>query len=326
MLKSISTFLLACGLAAPGIAESPIGVQALTAGGGGDDPHHLSLSVWYPAQDGGTPEDVGGNAVFVGHPAHRDAAMAPGHYPLVLLSHGGLRSAADSGAWLSGRLAHKGFIVAEVNAPRPDSAADAVNEIWRRPQAVSGALDRILTDPAWSSAVDPSRIAVAGYALGGTSALALAGGAINRDAFATTCAADANGPDCAWYAAQGVSLSSVDAEALERTHRDPRIGTAIAIDPEYAETFVAQSLIAPQADIVVIGLGARDDSLVPAADLPRVVIETATRFDAFPVCTEKGEFILAEDGGDATLCAAGKAERARIHDEIAGRIGAILNR
>ncbi|MBK0328133.1 hypothetical protein I5535_12625 [Rhodobacteraceae bacterium F11138] len=323
MLKSISSLLVVCLCATAGIAEVRVGVQTL-ATHGGDDPRPLSLSVWYPAQEGGSLENVGGNAVFIGQPAYRDAAAAPGPFPLILLSHGGLRSAAESGAWLSGRLAQAGFVVVEVNGPRPNSAIEAVDEIWRRPQDVSHALDRILQDPDWSAIVDPARIAVAGHALGGTAALALAGVAFDADAFANSCRTVKSGPDCGWYAAQGVSLTSVDAKALKHAHRDPRIGTAIAIDPEYAEILLVPRLDAVDADIRLLELGAQDRDLLDDNNLPLAVIEGATRFDAFPVCTENGKYILAEDGGDAALCGTGPTKRARIHDEIADQISAVL--
>ncbi|MDB6179346.1 hypothetical protein PAF17_17825 [Paracoccus sp. Z330] len=325
MLKAVSTVFMVFFYAMPGLAESRIGVRTIAATDG-DALRHLSLSVWYPAKDGGSLEDVGGNAVFVGQPAYRDAAMAAGPFPLLLLSHGGLRSATDSGAWLSGRLAEKGFVVVEVNSPRPDSAAIAVNAIWQRPQDVSHALDRVLQDQALSAVIDPARIAVTGHALGGTAALALTGGSFDADAFASTCAADADGPDCAWYTAQGVSLADVDREMLERAHRDPRISTAIAIDPEYADVFLAPSLKDRGADIQVIWLSAPDHPQFADTGLSQTVIATATGYDAFPLCTPKGKYILAEEGGDAALCDGDAAGRARIHDEIAGRLGAALDR
>lgn len=324
MLKSVSAALAACFFALPAFAEPLVGVRTI-APAAGEDLRALSVTVWYPAKDGGSLEDIGGNAVFVGQPAYRDAEIVQDTLPLVLLSHGGLRSAADSGAWLGRRLAEAGFIVAEVNGPRPGSAEQAVNEIWRRPQDVSLALDWILQDQTLSALVDPTRIAVAGHALGATAALALTGGRFDADMFAAACAPDADGPDCAWYAAQGVALASVDREHLENPHRDPRISAAIAVDPEYAGVFLAPSLNDLAPDTRVVWLGAPTRPQFAGTDLPQAVIEGASGYDAFPLCTPKGKFILAEDGGDAALCDTDGATRARIHDEVAKRIGALLN-
>ncbi|PJN95439.1 hypothetical protein CNY89_08490, partial [Amaricoccus sp. HAR-UPW-R2A-40] len=56
---------LAC--ATPVLADPTVGVASLDAG---DRSRPVSLTLWYPAE-GGIPEDVGGNAVFLGTPAGR---------------------------------------------------------------------------------------------------------------------------------------------------------------------------------------------------------------------------------------------------------------
>ncbi|QDY71350.1 hypothetical protein [Qingshengfaniella alkalisoli] len=119
-------------------------------------------------------------------------------------------------------------------------------------------------------------------------------------------------------------MADVDQEMLEHAHRDTRISAAIAIDPEYADVFLAPSLKNHTTDIRVIRLGDPDYPQFAHIGLPEMVIETATGYDAFPRCTPKGENILAEDGGDASLCDGDAAERARIHDEIAERISAAI--
>lgn len=125
---------------------------------------------------------------------------------MIVLSHGGLRSAEDSGAWLASSLAQAGLIVVEVGAPRPSSAAAAVQEIWERPRDISRAVDTMLDDPRWSGVVDTNRITVVGYALGGTAALSVAAAKLDADLYAHSCDEDGmGGPDCAWYAAQGVT-------------------------------------------------------------------------------------------------------------------------
>ena len=175
ILAAALAFTLPCPVAAaPGVA-------LLIGTAGAERP--LSLSIWYPSGATATGQ-VGGTAVFDGTGAALDAQGPDGAHPLVLLSHGGLRSAPDTGAWLAAALAEAGMLVAEINAPRPETAGAAMNEIWQRPRDIRRALDLILQDPAWAGRVDPGRIAVVGFALGGTAALSVSGAVLDADAYA----------------------------------------------------------------------------------------------------------------------------------------------
>lgn len=307
---------LAC--ATPVLADPSVGVASLDAG---DPSRPVSLTLWYPAE-GGTPEEVGGNAVFLGTPAGRDAPMRAGRFPLALVSHGGLRSAPDSGAWLSAALAQAGFLAVEVDGPPPRTGQEAVNEIWRRPQDVSRALDAVLGDPGWSDHVEPTRISVVGFALGGTAALALAGGGFAAQAYAQSCDAGATGPDCAWFAAQDVAPDAVDPAELAAPRRDPRIGSAVAIEPEYLDAFGGglAGLAVPALRLVLAGEGGAQESV----GLTQAVVVDASPFDAFPVCTPAGAAILAEEGGDPALCGASAQARRAAQEAIASRVVSFL--
>lgn len=313
---------LAC--ASPGLAHAAVGVAALHTSAG-DPERPLSLTIWYPAAEGGPQVTVGGNAVFAGTVASRDAPPPSGHLPLVLVSHGGLRSAADSGAWLSAALARSGSIAVEINGPRPRSAGKAVDEIWRRPDDARHALDALLADPQWSGHIDRARISVVGVALGGTAALALAGGQFDPLSFARSCERPAGGPDCAWYAAHRVDLAAVDERQLASPHRDPRITSAVAIDPEYMDVFAPSSLAAIRVPVLLATLGKDAASGGAAGALKYARIAAATLVDAFPVCTPAGPAILAEGGGDAGQCGTSAADRNRAHAAIAARVVSFLN-
>lgn len=158
--------------AAPCLAETAAGFAHLRDTSVAERP--LSMSIWYPSEEQASGT-IGGNAVFEGASAASDAPFLEGALPLVVLSHGGLRSATDSGAWLSSSIAQAGFVVVEVNAPRPDNAHVALNEIWQRPQDIRRVIDLVLSDEAWGPRIDESKVSVAGFALGAT-----AGG--NREA------------------------------------------------------------------------------------------------------------------------------------------------
>ncbi|WP_424926982.1 alpha/beta hydrolase family protein [Amaricoccus tamworthensis] len=222
--------------------------------------------------------------------------MPTGPLPLVILSHGGLRSADDSGAWLAAGLAETGAVVVEVSAPRIETGVEAAAEIAARPGDISRAVDVMLNHAGWAERVDTDRIAVVGFALGGTAALAVAGAEVDAAAIAGACAPGGMGsPDCDWLAGQGASL---EAFALAEA-QDGRFGRAVAIAPEYA--------------------GALD-----GADVPMRVVtlnDGLTLFDAFPVCTGRAPEILGEG---AVICGASDEARRAAHERISGAVSGFL--
>jgi len=122
--------------------------------------------------------------------ALRDAPPAEGRFPLILLSHG------DGGHRLSHHdlateLARQGFIVVAVTHPG-DSDRDPA--AWRGDRVLVGreydlraALEAVLADPLFASHVDRDRIGVAGFSLGGYTALVLAGAKPDLARFSTYC-------------------------------------------------------------------------------------------------------------------------------------------
>lgn len=278
------------------------------------------MTLWYEGS-GGTQEDVGANAVFTGVLAGREGSLNGDRLPVVFISHGGLRSAANSGAWLAAALSRAGYLSIEINAPRPATAADAVDEIWRRPDDVSRALDALLSDSIWSEHIDQDRIFVAGFALGGTAALALGGGNFEPQSFVQSCDGAVNGPDCGWYNAQNITLGSVDLEELAEARRDPRITSVVAVAPEYLDVF-SVGLTSLEVPSLVVALGGDDAQYASAlaAGVTVVQVPAANVFDGFQTCTPAGPEILAEDGGDPAVCGLSAEARQQVHDAIASEI------
>lgn len=299
----------------PCLAETVAGVRHLSDRS--DPGRPLALSVWYPS-DGTASAVIGGNAAFRGVAAAPDAPLPAGPLPLVVVSHGGLRSADDSGAWLSSSLARAGFIVVEVSAPRPELPAEALVEIWQRPKDMRRALDLMLADSDWRARIDPGRISGVGFALGATAALSVAGAPLDGARYRQSCAGG-DGPDCRWLAAGGAGLDQTRPADLARLTRDPRVTAAVAINPEYED-----ALGEPGVPTLRITLGPAESA--PAADgmSRQVVLPDATAADAFAVCTPAGPEILAEDGGDAGLCGPSSEARAAIHRQVAELVAAFL--
>ena len=119
-----------------------------------------------------------------------DAPLADGRFPLILLSHGegGHRFIHHD---LATDLVRRGFIVVVVTHP---GDFDRDPTTWRSDRTLVGreydlraALDAVLADPAFGAHVDRDRIAVAGFSLGGYTALLLAGAKPDFARFSTYC-------------------------------------------------------------------------------------------------------------------------------------------
>lgn len=321
-MKYFLSAILFLTLIFPSFAGERLGFAQLNAGTESGRP--LELSIWYPAAEGNAQE-IGGNAVFKGAEALPDAAVKEGQFPLVILSHGGLRSAQNSGAWLAAALAQSGFIVAEINAPRPANAGAGVNEIWQRANDFSIALDGLLSDEKWAASIDRKAIAAAGYALGGTASLAVAGASFDVERFMRACDTQ-DGPDCGWYAAQNVSLDSVDQDQLAKSRFDARFSSAIAIAPEYMDVFV-QDTVTGETPKLVLHLG-EDGGADQGSDgltSQKTVLDEATLFDGFALCTAAGPKILEEDGGNSAICGQSQDMRMKAHAAIADAINMFLS-
>jgi predicted dienelactone hydrolase len=123
------------------------------------------MLVWYPTE---ADEVAWQTGPFI-MPATRNAVVAPGRFPVVLLSHGG---GTGGGTPLilrdiSAALARRGFVVI---APFHGKAGLA-----SRPPQIKRALEFVVADPRFASHVDPTRLGMLGFSLGTAVALELAG-------------------------------------------------------------------------------------------------------------------------------------------------------
>lgn len=295
----------------------------------------MAATLWYPAAPGGQPVLVGDSAFFRGVPARQDAPAADGVRPLVLLSHGGLRSGPNIGAWMASRLAARGFIVAMLRQPDPhtQSLQQVLQELWLRPADISSALTAIENDPALSGRIDADRVGVLGFLVGGTAALGLVGARLDPDSLARSCEPPERGVDCAWFAAAGIDLRKIDAGRLARSHLDLRIKAVFIVDPELSTTFSAASLAGISASVRIVNLG-DPDTLWPgldAADAARIIpgarydtLPDATQYSAFGECKPQAPALLKEEG-EEPLCD-DVAGRVQIHDRLAAMVEAAFRR
>ena len=142
----------------------------------------LTTEVWYPTDDSIKVHDTGFQP-FVRMETIKDANLT-GRYPLIMISHGtgGNRFSLE---WLADILVKNGFIVAAVdhwgNTYDNKIAIDFVTP-WERPQDISFVLTGLLKDAKFAPVIDPDRIGMAGFSIGGFTTIALAGGKLNYKA------------------------------------------------------------------------------------------------------------------------------------------------
>ncbi|MCG7393363.1 dienelactone hydrolase family protein [Microvirga sp. ACRRW] len=338
MKPALSLFALAFFGAVPNAeATETVGFRTLSvlAPERGSD---LSVSVWYPAGEGGQITLVGDNLLFRGVAAMRNASPTEGRLPLVLLSHGSGGNAPNL-SWLASHLAGQGFVVAAPNHPGStsgDAAQASTIRIWNRPADMSAVLTAIMTDATFGVRIDPDRIGVVGFSLGGHTALALAGARADAETYASYCEGNAAGPECAWFVRGGVNFRALDKERFNRSNLDERIKSVIAVDPAMAQAYRPESLAAIAVPTHIINLG-RPGWIIPAVEgskLARSIpgggydaVPDASHFSFLGECKPEGPELLKAEGDEDPLCEDGGARpRAAIHAQLADRIAAIFSR
>jgi predicted dienelactone hydrolase len=294
----------------------------------------LDLFIWYPSQTEASV-DLGKNAVFTGISVAEDAPQSEGRHPLIVLSHGSGGNAINIG-WIAAHLADQGYIVVATNHPHTtsrDSIPAETVKVWERPADMTTILDHFEQTGIDGLIPDMGRVASMGFSLGGFTALSLAGGIVNQQSYIQHCLDHPDLHDCQWFADAGVDLTKIDTDRFEQSNRDPRIKTAIAIDPALSQAYVEASLLNMQMPVQIINLG--DPETVPstinaqkiAKILPNVEytsVSEATHFSFLGECTTLGHLIIAVAGDDPICKEIGNRKRTEIHTELKNKITAFL--
>lgn len=296
----------------------------------------IAASIWYPAANATYRAPVGGGPIFDPTPAFVGPAIAPGHHPLVLLSHGSGGN-ADALGWLSAGLVAHGAIVLAVNHPGStsgDSSPRRSVDIKARANDLSAALDLVLADPVFAPFVDPQRVSAVGFSLGGTTILGLAGLRFDGKVQDANCATGPEAANCGFFLRGGVRFA--DAPGFSADARDPRVAKAVAIDPGFGGAVDETSLGDAIPGIELINLGGADrlravDVGSGGNDLARrlpeatyVVVAPATHFTFLGTCKPGAPEILAEEGEDPICTDPAGSDRSAVHARLIDAIAVSL--
>jgi predicted dienelactone hydrolase len=154
----------------------------------------LVVDIWYPASVTGAAPRVTYGATFWGEPPHsavsftvpgvavRDAKAVGKALPLVILSHG-YSNAPAAMTWLTENLASKGYVVAGIHHedanPYVARPADRAAPSLRRPVDIAFVARRLKA--TLGAQIDPARIALIGYSMGGYGVVTAGGASLDPD-------------------------------------------------------------------------------------------------------------------------------------------------
>lgn len=339
-LLTLTFILSSVILPAAASAETTIGATTISV----PSPQRgkpLSVDVWYPSDAKAPDVLIGDNRIFTGASAKLNSPMNPGTYPLILLSHGS-GSRAQGMTWIAASLAAQGYIVVGPDHPGTtsgDSTPIATPRIWQRTQDLSNIITWMTGDAGWKASVDSSKIGVLGFSLGASTALELIGARADLNAYADYCDRYTMMMDCKWFAggfgfvdgrraaSPVVKLRELDKGQFEQSNLDPRVTSAVIVDPGLATAFQPQSLKTIKAATTVINLGDADkipvavDARMLSSQLPGVhyhQIPGSNHFSFLPVCKADALEILSEAGEKDPICdGEGVRDRATVHEEAA---------
>ena len=205
----------------------------------------------------------------------------PTKLPLIVLSHGTGGSAAAV-AWLAEGLAAGGYMVAAVNhhgntAAEDDKRLEGTVVWWDRPRDVTVVIDRLLADPTFGPRIDSSRIGVAGFSLGGFTALATVGARLSQQQLLDACAAPETAASCKLPPEVRNKFSDAVLQRLVKTdsrvkaalqhmddsYADPRIRAAFVMAPVFGFAMTKDSLTAVKVPVRLM-VGSADEQAVPS--------------------------------------------------------------
>jgi predicted dienelactone hydrolase len=288
----------------------------------------IAASIWYPAASPTYRAPVGDGPIFDPTFAFIGPAIAQDEHPLVLLSHGSGGN-ADSLGWLTSGLVANGAMVLAVNHPGStsgDSSPRRSADLEARANDLTAALDMILADPAFAPFIDPDRIGVVGFSLGGATALGLAGVRFDGAAQDANCSAGPDAADCVFFRLGGVRFS--DYPGFEADARDPRISRAVIVDPGFGGAADPDTLPGALTGITLINLGDADrlgaadvgpngnDLANRLPDVSYVEIGPANHFTFLGTCKPGAVALLAKEQEDPICTDPESTDRAATHVQL----------
>jgi predicted dienelactone hydrolase len=282
VLSRLLAALMALALSAVPAAATTIGFQRITVPDSDARPREVGL--WYPSDGTAAPAPLGPYRQTVAV----DGTVAGRQLPLVVVLHGVQGSFANHYDTALA-LADAGFVVAAITH-------DDDVSLLERPRHVTHVLDYLLGGWPAHARLDPARVGVYGFSVGGFAALVTAGGVPDFGRIPAYCA---QYPDrvCGMLKARNID-TSVPASAWSH---DSRVKAAVVAAPTLAFTFDAAGLAPIRSPIQL--WRPEQDEITPHPRGAEAIYHALPTRPQYVVVPRAGHFVFV-------ACSAELAERA----------------
>jgi len=221
------------------VVSSSVGHQQITVPDPDGKP--LQVAIWYPSAAPASLQPLG---LFQQTVAPKGAPSGD-RLPLVLISHGVSGSQA-SHYDTALALAQAGFVVAALTHTGDNSQDQSYvgnqRDLIDRPRQINRVLDFILGAWPEHSRLDPTRVGIFGFSLGGFTALVTIGGIPDLSRIPQFCSDNPDAPECRFIKERhGDQLNATPVSDSTWIH-DARIKAAVVVAPALGITFASGGL------------------------------------------------------------------------------------
>lgn len=336
---ALTTLFLLVACSQPADRESKVGrvhrgyVDDARSDWANSGPRPLATTIWYQASADSVESEWRIGVFHFGRNALNARFSDTRKRPLIILSHGTGGSAAQL-SWLAESLVEAGYLVAGINH-HGNTAAESTS--WphgfalpgERARDISALIDQLLDDEEIAPLIDAERIGVAGFSIGGYSALASAGTHFKVADRQLRCESQSSNPVCrlppeAEFTEEDIQiLASSDAlfkQALVRDESpvsDPRIRAVYAIAPAFLSLMTEDDfalldtptrIVLAQNDEQILLSETLDALRLGAPDVTTITIPNAGHYAFLATCTFRGKIFLSALCRDSS-----KIDRQHLH-------------
>ena len=170
---------------------------------------------------------------------------------------------------------------------------------------------------------------MAGFSLGGHSALAISGLQVSKIKFIEYCDRNPEIWDCGWLSRGGVDFSEINADLYDARYLDCRVSATIAIDPALAPAAIIESALCISHPVMVINFEP-NEGIPEALDAAQITeVMPNARYKAIPQswhfsflleCSLLGKIVIGL-GGEENICSDWKLrDRSDVHQALINQI------